>query len=70
MKALRKGSFQVRCAELLGLWHGHMNSTGHIVSDTQFSSLIASQQRLYAGVIKDLPPYSLVYTPQPTRNAG
>jgi hypothetical protein len=47
-----------------------MNSTGHIVSETAFSSWITSQQRLYAGVIKDLPPYSLVYTPQPIRNAG
>jgi cytochrome c oxidase subunit 2 len=70
VKALRTGSFQVRCAELCGLWHGHMNSTGQIVTAASFSSWIAGQQRLYAGVTKDLPPYSDVYTPQPLRNAG
>ena len=54
---------QVRCAEVPAACGGvHMNSTGHIVSDTQFSSWIASQQRLYAGVIKDLPPYSAAFT--------
>ena len=32
VKPLETGSFQVRCAELCGLWHGHMNTTGDVVS--------------------------------------
>ena len=27
------GSFDIRCAELCGLFHGHMFQTGHVVSD-------------------------------------
>ena len=69
-KALQTGSFQVRCDELCGLWHGHMNTTGHVVTDAAFSTWIAQQQQRYAGIKRYLPPYSLVYFPQPTRNAG
>jgi cytochrome c oxidase subunit 2 len=69
-RALRTGSFQVRCDELCGLWHGHMNTTGHVVTLAAFSSWIANQRRTYAGVNKYLPPYAPVYFPQPTRNAG
>jgi len=63
-------SFQLRCAELCGLWHGHMNTTGRVVSQTDFASWIAQQQATYAGVTKSLPPYSHVYYPQPLRRAG
>jgi cytochrome c oxidase subunit 2 len=70
VKALRTGSFQVRCAELCGLFHGHMNTTGRVLSAGGFSSWIAGQQKRYAAVTKILPKYALVYTPQPLRNAG
>jgi cytochrome c oxidase subunit 2 len=63
-------SFQIRCAELCGLWHGHMNTTGRVVSQSDFSTWIAQQQAHYAGVTKQLPPYSHVYYPQPIRRAG
>lgn len=66
---LKTGSFQVRCDELCGLWHGHMNTTGYVMSDARFGRWIAQQQHEYAGVTKDLPPYSLVDYPQPIRNA-
>jgi cytochrome c oxidase subunit 2 len=69
VKAERTGSFQVRCAELCGLWHGHMNTTARIVSDASFSSWIAAQQRRYTGITKTLPPFAYVYYPDPTRNA-
>jgi cytochrome c oxidase subunit II len=70
VKASKTGSFQVRCAELCGLFHGHMNTTGRVLDAADFSTWIAGQQKLYAGVTKYLPKYSLVYTPQPLRNAG
>ena len=68
VKPLENGTFQVRCAELCGLWHGHMNTTGRVVSDSQFATWIAAQQTKYSTITKDLPPYSLVYYPQPVRN--
>ncbi len=68
-KPLRTGSFQVRCDELCGLWHGHMNTTGQVMTGAGFSAWISRQVRQEAAVTKTLPPYSLVYYPTPTRNA-
>jgi cytochrome c oxidase subunit 2 len=70
VKVLRTGAFQVRCAELCGLWHGHMSTTGQVMSQAGFASWIAATQRTYAGVTKYLPPYSKVYYPEPLRRAG
>jgi cytochrome c oxidase subunit II len=64
------GAFQVRCDELCGLWHAHMNMVGHVVSGATFSSWINGQVSKYAGVSKYLPKYRLVYYPQPLRNGG
>jgi cytochrome c oxidase subunit 2 len=64
------GTFQVRCAELCGLWHGHMNSYGRVVSQSSFSAWIAARQSQYAAITKTLPPYSHVYYPDPQRRAG
>ena len=69
-KPLRTGSFQVRCDELCGLWHGHMNTTGQVMTDAAFSAWVANKERTNAAVTKLLPPYSLVYYPSPTRNAS
>jgi len=69
-KPLRTGSFQVRCDELCGLWHGHMNSTGHVLSDANFATWIAAQQSENAAATKKLPPYARTYFPDPLRNAG
>ncbi|MGD0196340.1 MAG: cytochrome c oxidase subunit II [Solirubrobacteraceae bacterium] len=66
--AFRKGSFQIRCNELCGLWHGHMTSTGHVVAPSAFKQWIAAQETRYAPVTKQLPPYSTTYYPIPTRN--
>ena len=70
VKAEKTGSFQVRCAELCGLWHGHMFSTGQVLSDSAFSSWIGKQETADAAITKLLPPYSHVYYPDPLRNAG
>jgi cytochrome c oxidase subunit 2 len=66
----RTGQFQVRCAELCGLWHGHMNSYGKVVTQSDFASWIAARQQQYSAITKDLPPYSHVYYPDPQRRAG
>jgi cytochrome c oxidase subunit II len=70
LEAKQTGQIQVRCAELCGLWHGHMNSYGRVVSQSQFASWIAARQTQYAAVTKTLVPYSHVYYPDPIRRAG
>ncbi len=63
-------SFQIRCAELCGLWHGHMNTTGQVMSQARFNAWIVQQQIRYRGVTKQLPPFSHVYFPAPDQRAG
>jgi cytochrome c oxidase subunit 2 len=63
-------TFNVRCAELCGLWHGYMFATGHVVTKAQFASWIAQQQQLNAPATKNLSPYSKTYFPVPLRRGG
>ena len=64
------GSFSIRCAELCGLWHGHMFQTGDVVGGDAFGSWIAAEQKSEALNQKYLPPYALHYFPEPLRRAG
>ena len=66
----RTGSFDIRCAELCGLWHGHMFDTGQVVSDSQFVAWIHGQRREFAPATGNLPPYNQRYLPSPQRRAG
>jgi cytochrome c oxidase subunit 2 len=63
-------SFDIRCAELCGLFHGHMTQTGYVVPDSQFQAWIKQQQRIYAPATKKLNPYNPSYLPKPLRRAG
>jgi cytochrome c oxidase subunit II len=63
-------TFHVRCAELCGVWHGYMFSTGQVVPKAQFASWIAQQQQQYAPATKNLEPYAPTYNPQPLRRGG
>jgi hypothetical protein len=47
-----------------------MFDTGKVVDESQFTSWIAQQRKLYAGSQKFLPPYSTTYTPDPQFRAG
>jgi cytochrome c oxidase subunit 2 len=69
VKPLKVRSFQIRCAELCGLWHGHMNVTGQVMTASGFGAWIRQQQLLYRGVTKQLPGFSPHYFPQPLRRA-
>jgi cytochrome c oxidase subunit II len=64
------GEFDVRCAELCGIWHGYMFDKGRIVTESEFTSWIREQQRFFAPVERYLPPYSETYNPAPTRRGG
>jgi cytochrome c oxidase subunit 2 len=63
-------SFEIRCAELCGLWHGYMYQTAHIVPQSKFGSWIKQQQQLGSSVAKYLPKYSRFYYPDPQRRGG
>lgn len=64
------GVFQVRCAELCGLWHGHMIADGAVRSQSAFDTWIAGEQQAFATVTKSLPPYAHVYYPMPLVRGG
>ena len=65
-----EGTFEIRCAELCGLWHGEMHDVGRVVSRAGFESWISEQQRKFAAATKTLPPFSKTYQPEPTRRGG
>jgi cytochrome c oxidase subunit 2 len=70
VKATKTGDFQIRCAELCGLWHGYMFDTGQVVTEAQFATWIAGQRKEFTPVQKYLPPYALTYSPDPQARAG
>ncbi|MBA3865048.1 MAG: cytochrome c oxidase subunit II [Solirubrobacterales bacterium] len=63
-------SFELRCSELCGLWHGYMFDTGQVVSESAFGEWIEEQKRVFAPATKALPKYSTHYFPEPERRAG
>jgi cytochrome c oxidase subunit II len=69
VKPTHEETFEVRCSELCGIWHGQMFDHGHVVSRAAFNSWIAEQQTTRAAATKSLPPYSKTYLPEPTRRA-
>jgi cytochrome c oxidase subunit 2 len=64
------GVFHVRCAELCGIWHGHMYRIGHVVGQQTFRKWITQQHRQTAAGRSDLPPYARAYFPEPLHRAG
>jgi cytochrome c oxidase subunit II len=66
----RPASFDIRCAELCGLWHGHMFETGHVVSKQVFRSWVATMRRVDLPVQRYMGPYQRVYVPDPTARGG
>ena len=50
-------SFDIRCAELCGLFHGHMFHTGQVVSDVRVPGAGSdSQQRVFAPATQEADP--------------
>jgi len=70
VKPTKLQTFEVRCAELCGIWHGEMFDHGRVVSGAEFSTWIHQQQTRFATATKVLPPYSKTYLPEPTRRGG
>ncbi len=63
-------TFNIRCAELCGVWHGYMFETGHVVSKSDFATWIRAQRVQFAPATKALAPYSKTYFPDPQRRGG
>ena len=59
------GSFNVRCNELCGIWHGAMFNYGRVVSPAAFQAWAAGIQNKEQanGVLAALPAYALTYDP-------
>jgi cytochrome c oxidase subunit 2 len=70
VKPTRVQTFEVRCAELCGIWHGEMFDHGRVVTPSEFEAWIRSAQVAYAPATKELPPYSKTYQPEPARRGG
>ncbi|HXR28059.1 MAG TPA: cytochrome c oxidase subunit II [Solirubrobacteraceae bacterium] len=70
VKPTRLQTFEVRCSELCGIWHGEMFDHGRVVTPLAFKAWISEQQTKYAAATKVLPPYSRTYQPEPTRRGG
>lgn len=69
VKPTKDEAFDVRCAELCGIWHGYMFDKGHVVPPAEFETWIHQQQKNFAPATKVLPPYAKTYLPEPTRRA-
>jgi cytochrome c oxidase subunit 2 len=63
-------TFNIRCAELCGVWHGYMFDTGRVVSKADFATWIHGEEPRFAPALKYLPPYSKQYFPDPLRRGG
>jgi cytochrome c oxidase subunit 2 len=63
-------AFNIRCAELCGVWHGYMFQDGKVVPKAQFATWIGQQQQKFAPIHKSLTPYEKLYFPAPGRRGG
>jgi cytochrome c oxidase subunit II len=70
VKPTKEQTFEVRCSELCGIWHGAMFDHGHVVSREAFDAWIAEQQKNFAPATKVLPRYGKSYLPEPLRRGG
>ena len=68
--AARPASFQVRCAELCGIWHGAMYDYGKVMPVSDFMTWAHATEMQLADVTKLLPPYALTYDPTVVTNMG
>jgi cytochrome c oxidase subunit II len=69
VKPVREESSTIRCAELCGLWHGHMTSRLRVVSPAAFRAWIAHEREKWAPIQHYLPSYKPTYAPEPTYRA-
>jgi cytochrome c oxidase subunit 2 len=64
------GLFEIRCAELCGLWHGWMYAHGHVVTPAGFRTWIHGALLHNAPSLRYLPKFARVYYPDPIARGG
>jgi cytochrome c oxidase subunit 2 len=64
------GLFQVRCAELCGLFHGYMAEHGRVLSRGGFAAWIAKARQFNGPIMRYLPKYARTYYPDPQQRGG
>jgi cytochrome c oxidase subunit II len=64
------GTFTVRCAELCGIWHADMTTTGQVMSVSAFRAWAAATRVQLAALTRILPPYALTYDPNAVPQLG
>jgi cytochrome c oxidase subunit 2 len=64
------GYFQVRCAELCGIWHGSMYDSGQVMTTANFQAWAQATETKMADVTKLLPPYADTYDPTVVATMG
>jgi len=69
-KTEQLGSFEVRCSELCGIWHGAMFNSGNVVSESAFMTWATATESKNAANTKDLPPFAWTYVPDANGAAG
>jgi len=69
-KTEQLGSFEVRCSELCGIWHGSMFNSGSVVSQSAFMTWATSTEAKNAANTKDLAPFAWTYVPDANGAAG
>ena len=69
-KTEQLGSFEVRCSELCGIWHGAMFNPGKVVSQSDFMNWATSTESKNATNTKNLPPFAWTYVPDANGAAG
>ncbi len=57
------GSFEVRCSELCGIWHGAMFNSGRVESQSAFMTWATSTESTNAANTKNLAPFAWTYVP-------
>ncbi len=67
VKPTKLETFNVRCSELCGIWHGYMHDKGRVVTPAAFTAWIHEQQTKFAPATKVLPKFATTYLHEPTR---
>jgi cytochrome c oxidase subunit 2 len=60
---VKPDTFNIRCDEVCGLWHGAMYTTGSVVSKTAFEQWAETTESKLAPLTRTLPKFSWTYTP-------
>jgi cytochrome c oxidase subunit II len=69
-KTRQLGTFDVRCSELCGIWHGAMYDYGKVVPKSAFMKWGTRTEQQLAGNTKYLPPFAWTYVPTANTATG